>query len=50
MLSEEYVAFYPHAVVGVVVRIRAGRPWNLGLIACKEKKLASSPKIPYWNA
>jgi len=46
MSSEQYVASHPQAVGNIVIRVRAGRPWNLGLIAGRVKRLASSQNIP----
>ena len=46
MSSEHHVASYPQAVVNILIRVRTGRPWNLGLIAGKVTRLASSQNIP----
>lgn len=46
MSSEQYVASYPQAVGNIVITVWAGRPWDLGLIAGRVKRLASSQNIP----
>jgi hypothetical protein len=41
MSSEQHVASHPQAVVNIVIRVRDGRPWDLGVIAGRVKSLAS---------
>lgn len=47
MSSKQYVAFHPQAVGIIVIRVRTGRPWDLGLIARRIKRLAFSRNIPH---
>lgn len=46
MSNQQYVASHPQAVGNVMMRVQAGRPWDLGLIAGRVKRLASCRNIP----
>jgi hypothetical protein len=46
MPCEQYVASHPQAVGKILIRVRAVRPWDLGLVAGSVKRLASSRNIP----